>query len=341
VLFRPEEQFRPPRWLRNHHVQSMLASMAVRRGGVGRRSAALVAAEQELILDCGDGVRLQCFRSIPPRSNGRPAVILHGWEGSAQSLYILSLAQLLFERGFEIMRLNLRDHGETHHLNRELFHSCRLSDVVGALRALQSLYPQEALRLAGFSLGGNFLLRAAALAAEANLRIAQVVAVSPVLDPAETLVALEQSFPGYQLYFVRKWMRSLWKKQALWPSDYDFRELARMANLRRMTAELVRRFTEFPTLEDYLNGYAITGGRLARLEVPTRIITSLDDPIIPARALEKLARTAALRLTVTRYGGHCGFLEKLAGPTWVERRIVSEFEAATLDQARPALRESA
>jgi predicted alpha/beta-fold hydrolase len=46
-------------------------------------------------------------------------------------------------------------------------------------------------------------------------------------------------------------------------------------------------------------------------------------------------------LTVTRYGGHCGFLEKLAGPTWVERRIVSEFEAATLDQARPALRESA
>ena len=35
-----------------------------------------------------------------------------------------------------------------------------------------------------------------------------------------------------------------------------------------MTAELVRRHTEFPTLEDYLNGYAITGARLAQLKVP-------------------------------------------------------------------------
>lgn len=341
VSSRPEEDFRPPRWLRNHHVQSMLASMGVRRGVISRRATPVVAAEKELILDCGDGVRLQCFQSVPPRGNGRPAVILHGWEGSAQSLYILSLAQQLFDRGFDVLRLNMRDHGETHHLNRELFHSCRLSDVVGALRAVQAVYPAESLRLAGFSLGGNFLLRAAALAGESNLRIARVVAVSPVLDPSETLVALEQSFPGYQLYFVRKWMRSLWKKQAVWPADYDFRELARMANLRRMTAELVRSFTEFPSLEDYLNGYAITGSRLSRLEVPARVITSLDDPIIPAGSLQRLARAASLQMTVTRYGGHCGFLERFSGPTWVERRIVAEFEAASLGEDRPALRESA
>ncbi|HET9390312.1 MAG TPA: alpha/beta fold hydrolase [Steroidobacteraceae bacterium] len=341
MLFRPNEDFSPPRWLRNRHVQSMLASMSVRRGVIARRAIAVVTAEQELLLDCGEGVRLQCFRSRPERSPGRPAVILHGWEGSAQSLYILSLAQQLFERGFEVLRLNLRDHGETHHLNRELFHSCRLSDVVGALRALQQLYPGEALQLAGFSLGGNFLLRAAAQAAEASLRIGHVVAVSPVLDPAETLVALEQSFPGYQRYFVRKWLRSLWKKQAVWPGDYDFRELARMANLRRMTAELVRRFTEFPSLEDYLNGYALTGSRLARLEVPARIITSLDDPIIPARGLQRLARASALRLTVTRHGGHCGFLERFSGPTWVERRIVAEFEASPHVGAQPALLQSA
>ncbi len=319
----------------------MLASTIVRRGAVARRAAAVVEVQKELLLDCGDGVRLQCFQSRPTHGNGRPVVILHGWEGSAQSLYILSLAQQLFERGFEVMRLNLRDHGETHHLNRELFHSCRLADVVGALRALQALHPGEALRLAGFSLGGNFLLRAAVLASEANLRIAQVVAVSPVLDPGETLSALEQSFPGYQLYFVRKWMRSLWKKQAVWPRDYDFRELARMANLRRMTAELVRRFTEFPTLEDYLNGYAITGSRLARLEVPARIITSLDDPIIPAHALQKLARASSLRLTVTRHGGHCGFLDRLSGPTWVERRIVAEFEAGRVEESHAEILASA
>ena len=305
----------------------MLASTDARRGSIARRTADVVAAEKEVLLDCGAGVRLQCFRSSPAHSTGRPAVILHGWEGSAQSLYILSLSQQLFARGYEVVRLNMRDHGETHHLNRDLFHSCRLSDLVGALQAIQVLYPGRGLSVAGFSLGGNFLLRAAALAHEAGLNIARVVAVSPVLDPSETLMALEQSFPGYQLYFVRKWMRSLLKKQAVWPNIYDFAEIGRMASLRRMTAELVRRFTEFPSLEDYLNGYAITEGRLEPLKVPARIITSLDDPIIPAHSLQRLARAASLQLTVTRHGGHCGFLERLSGPSWVERKIVEEFES--------------
>src|SRR6201996_6563158 len=176
--FRPDETFLPPRWLRNRHVQSMLASTGARRRSIARRTASMVAAEREVVLDCGDGVRLQCFVSSPPNSTGRPAVILHGWEGSAQSLYILSLSQQLFDRGYEVLRLNMRDHGETHHLNPELFHSCRLSDVVGALRAIQGVYPGQELRLAGFSLGGNFLLRAAAQAGEVGLNIAKVVAVS-------------------------------------------------------------------------------------------------------------------------------------------------------------------
>ncbi|MBV8804696.1 MAG: alpha/beta fold hydrolase [Sinobacteraceae bacterium] len=305
----------------------MLASTGARRRSIARRTASVVAAEKEVLLDCGDGVRLQCFHSSPVGGTGRPVVILHGWEGSAQSLYILTLAQQMFDRGYDAVRLNLRDHGETHHLNRDLFHSCRLSDVMGALRAIQVLFPGQPLNLAGFSLGGNFLLRAAAQAAEAGLSIAKVVAVSPVLDPGETLIALEQSFPGYQLYFVRKWMRSLLKKQAVWPDAYDFTEIGRMANLRRMTAELVRRFTEFPTLDDYLDGYSITGSRLAPLKIPARIITSLDDPIIPAHSLQRLARSASLQLTVTRHGGHCGFLERLSGPSWVERRIVEEFDS--------------
>jgi uncharacterized protein len=341
VPFRPDEDFRPPRWLRNPHLQSMLASTVARRGAIVRRSAPLVAAQKEMLLDCGAGVRLQCFLSSPPNSNGRPAVILHGWEGSAESLYILSLAQQLFERGFEVLRLNLLDHGETHHLNRDLFHSCRLSDVIGALRAVQELFPERPLRLAGFSLGGNFMLRAAAKAGEAGLNIAKVVAVSPVLDPGETLLALEQSFPGYQLYFVRKWVRSLIKKQTVWPQVYDFREIGRMASLRRMTAELVRRFTEFPTLEDYLDGYSIMDGRLAQLAVPARIITALDDPIIPAHSLQRLARAGPLQLTVTRHGGHCGFLERLSGPTWVERQIVAEFESDPPAEVRPAVLASA
>ena len=305
----------------------MLASTSARRGPIMRRSAHLVAVQREVLLDCGDGVRLQCFHSSPSRPTGRLAVLLHGWEGSAESLYVLSLGQMLFDRGFDLVRLNLRDHGDTHHLNRELFHSCRLPEVVGAMQSLQKLFAGKPLNLVGFSLGGNFMLRVAAQAGDAHLDIAKVIAVSPVLDPGATLIALEQGMPGYQLYFIRKWMRSLLKKQAVWPGHYDFHEIGRLANLRRMTAELIRRFTEFPSLDDYLNGYSITDGRLAKLEVPATIITSLDDPIIPAHSLERLGPPASLHLTVTRFGGHCGFLERLNGPSWVEQRMVDELDA--------------
>jgi len=119
-------------------------------------------------------------------------------------------------------------------------------------------------------------------------------------------------------------VRSLLKKQAAWPSVYNFGDFLRLASLRRMTLEMVKKFTEFASLEEYLNGYAITGERLANLAVPASVITSLDDPIIPVRGLERLAKSPSLSVTVTRHGGHCGFFDKLAGPTWLEHKIISE-----------------
>ena len=321
------EDFRPPRWLRNAHLQSLLASTGWRRRRILRGAAPLLAAQRVALLECGGGVRLQCFISSPPAAAGNPVVLLHGWEGNADSIYMLSLAQLLFARGVEVARLNLRDHGDTHHLNRELFHSCRLPEVIGAVQALQRRAAPRRLRLVGFSLGGNFMLRVAADAAAAGLDLERVIAVSPVLEPAATLTALERAPPFYQRYFVRKWRRSLRRKQALWPEDYDFHELARRHDLRGMTAELVQSHSEFATLQDYLSGYAITGARLARLAVPASIVTALDDPIIPAGDLARLARPAPLSITVARHGGHCGFFDRLGGPTWVERRILHELGA--------------
>jgi predicted alpha/beta-fold hydrolase len=182
------------------------------------------------------------------------------------------------------------------------------------------------------------MLRVATQASAAGLNLTRVVAVSPVLDPVETLAALQRGMPGYEAYFVRKWLRSLRKKQQCWPDTYDFARLGRLRDLKLMTAELVRSHTDFPSLEAYLNGYAITGERLASLEVPTSLVTALDDPIIPPSGLEKLARPPALSLTVTRYGGHCGFFDELRGPTWLERRI---FGLLGADDARLLGREHA
>jgi predicted alpha/beta-fold hydrolase len=258
------------------------------------------------------------------RAPARQLVVLHhGWEGSADSLYVLALGQYLFERGFDIFRLNLRDHGPTHHLNRELFHSCRLPEVVGAARRLQSLFPEQELNLVGFSLGGNFALRVGARAGAAGLRIRRIVAVSPVLEPEATLLALENGAVLYRQYFVWKWRNSLLKKQLAWPGVYDFEEMLRTPTLRFMTDYLVRRYSEFPDLLSYLHGYAIVRGALESLTVPARIIASQDDPMIPARDLERLPRLPNLRVTAYRHGGHCGFVDSLRGESWLAREILA------------------
>ncbi|MDH4053348.1 MAG: alpha/beta fold hydrolase, partial [Rubrivivax sp.] len=139
--------FDPPRWLGNRHLQSLLPSLPLRRWSVERRAGGLIDASRELILDCGEGVRLLAMHATQEALGRAPSrqlvVIQHGWEGSADSLYLLSLGQALLDAGFDVIRLNLRDHGPTHHLNLELFHSCRIAEVVGAIAHVQQLNPHK------------------------------------------------------------------------------------------------------------------------------------------------------------------------------------------------------
>ncbi|MCC7464382.1 MAG: alpha/beta fold hydrolase [Gammaproteobacteria bacterium] len=327
-----DASFQPPAWLRNGHLQSILPSLAPLRTLAIARARAVSTRAEEWLLDCGEGTRLQAWYTSPLQTvagvacgtAGQLALLLHGWEGSADSAYVLSLAAELLSRGYHIVRLNLRDHGATHHLNPDLFHSCRLPEVIGAVRAIVERARPRRLYGAGFSLGGNFLLRLAA-SGQAPALLAGVAAVSPVLEPARTLDALESGVAIYQRYFVRKWLKSLRRKQSHWPDRYDIDATLGARTLRGMTAALVERHTDYPTLEDYLSGYAITGSRLATLAVPTQLLIASDDPIIPAADLQRLAATPALTVVRTRHGGHCGFIDRPGRPSHADRFVVEAF----------------
>jgi predicted alpha/beta-fold hydrolase len=325
------DDFAPTAWLRNRHLQSVWPSLPLRRPAVARRARSLLAASTPVILDCGDGVRLSALHAahaVAAREAPPLVVLLHGWEGSASSLYLISLGQRLFDRGFDVLRLNLRDHGDSHHLNEGIFHSCRIDEVVGAVRRVQQLHPGRPLALAGFSLGGNFCLRVAARAALAGLDLRQVVAICPVLDPEHTLTRLETGWVVYRRYFVWKWQRSLAKKQAAWQSSYDLGEVLRMSSLTSMTDYLARHFGGFPSLQAYLRGYSVVDGALGTLAAPTRIIAAADDPIIPVEDLARIAPQALLTVQRTRFGGHCGYYDGAGNGNWIERQVCSLLDAA-------------
>ncbi len=87
-------------------------------------------------------------------------ILIHGWEGSIHSSYIVRTTRYFISKGYSIIRLNLRDHGDTHHLNLGLFNGSLLEETYEGIRILASQFNLP-IYLAGFSLGGNFVLRIA------------------------------------------------------------------------------------------------------------------------------------------------------------------------------------
>ena len=315
--------YNPPFLFRNKHLQSIVPSLKIRKPYIKKKVAPLLESAREEIIDCGDGVRLQGFYSSHNDSNRDLAILIHGWEGSSESIYILSAAGTLFKKGYNIFRLNMRDHGTSHHLNKNLFNSCRLDEVVNAVKHIQEKYANHKKTfLCGFSLGGNFALRVAAKADEENIPLNHVIAVCPVLKPHSTLEALDNGFFIYEKYFIRKWKKSLQIKQKLFPNDFQFNNKKIYKTLSIMTEYFVDKHTKYPDLDTYLDGYAITGDRLKNLTIPTHLIVSQDDPVIPFSDIKHIVKSENIEIIDVKHGGHCGFIKDFSLRSWADEKIV-------------------
>ena len=303
------DSYLPALGLRNTHTQSLINSSAYRRRIVGKRSKALLDAERDWTVDGGDGVRLLGHYSPQPGSSKGLVILFHGWEGSSRSNYIVGAGGLLYDQGFDVFRLNFRDHGDTHHMNSGIFHSCRLGEVIHALKDIQQRTGACNWTLSGYSLGGNFALRVALEASKAGLSLNQVIAICPVVSPSNALKAMEDGPRGYESYFIRKWSKSLKLKQSLFPDTYEYEDWHELGSLRERTGYLATRYYEFESLEQYFDGYSIAGDRLKAIKIPTTILTSEDDMVVPVSDFQNLPENENIELLVTSYGGHCAFLK--------------------------------
>lgn len=328
--------YRPPWWLRNAHLQSVLASSPLRQRRGARLLAATGARTEPHDVDGGHGIRLRGLLSTLPGREARGlAILLHGWEGSAESSYMRLTAARLLPLGFDVFRLNFRDHGDTHDLNPELFHSNRIDEVVHAAGDIARRFrpsPRAPVVAAGHSLGGNFTLRLALRAPAAGVPLARVAAVCPVLDPASTMQAMEHGPAMYMRYFERRWRESLARKRTLFPQVHDFDDATLKLRMRALTEWMVLRHTDFGSLDRYFDGYSIAGDRLLALQPDADILMSEDDPVIPVAGFRALALPPNAKLEIARWGGHCGFLEgaRMDGyaERWVSARLAQALAAA-------------
>ena len=89
-----------------------------------------------------------------------------------------------------------------------------------------------------------------------------------------------------------------------------------------MTEKLLRRYSICPNAAAYFNGYTLCDSALEAISIPTTIITSKDDPVIPVEDFYHLSVKRHLNLKIHLYGGHNGFISNWRGRTWYENYLV-------------------
>jgi len=311
---------------KNQHLQSILASSKLRLLRL-RKNNPVIKNQQQQTLKSPLATLLGYYTPHPQESD-TVALLIHGWEGSSQSTYIQLLADSLFHQGLDIYRLNLRDHGESHHLNEGLFHSCRIEEVVLAVQDIQQQFPNKKLILCGFSLGGNFALRLASRAQQAALKFKHVFAISPPILPKNSMDAIHKS-KLYNKYFLNKWKRSLSIKNQQFPHIFENQNWQQQDSLENLTQMLIVDHTEYKSTDEYFSGYSITPDVIQTINCPTHVITAWDDPVIPFKDFSTIDRLPQIKLITTAHGGHCGFIQGWNMRSWIEDHVINEIKNET------------
>jgi predicted alpha/beta-fold hydrolase len=259
-------------------------------------------------------------------------VLLHGLEGSSESGYMLGTAEKAWIAGFNAVRLNQRNCGGTEHLTESLYHSGLSGDIRSVVMELIEQDRLADIFAAGFSMGGNLVLKMAGEfgdSAPAELR--GFAAVAPSLDLAGCAAALEEpSNFFYEHRFVRRMKRRMRDKARLYPHRYPIDGMRDIRTVRGFDNAITARFCGFRDAADY---YAQSSAKriIGDIRKPTLIIAAQDDPVVPFVAFENPAirENPHITLLAPRHGGHCAFISKEAGDErfWSEARIV-EFCAA-------------
>lgn len=319
--------FRAPWWLPGGHAQTLWRRFAPPTLVRQRR--------QRVELHDGDFIDVD-WVDAPEASTGpaQPIVfLLHGLCGSSLSPYIQTLQSLLKQRGLSSAAMNFR--GCSGEINRRAraYHSGCTDDVEEIFQALSAQHPQRSFVFAGFSLGGNVLLK---WLAEIGQRegVLGGVAVSTPFSLSYCSAALNTGFSKlYGHYFRSRLIQDTERKRVYFREQArhegwqeDLARLDALGDLRRLKTlwefddQVTAPLHGFSSAEDYY-ARCSSGLGLQQIECKVTLIQSANDPIIPVVSLPRADTLPPnICLNLEAKGGHVGFT--CAGDVnWLEERV--------------------
>ncbi|HXA63790.1 MAG TPA: alpha/beta fold hydrolase [Bryobacteraceae bacterium] len=285
------------------------------------------------LYDTEPGVRVLVHSQRPAGSPVAEVIVVHGLEGSSQAGYAQSLSHELLQAGWAAHRFNMRSCGGTEHLSgRGLYHSGQTSDLLAVIRQIKTAAP---IFLAGFSLGGNVVLKLAGeLGEHAPELIAGVIAVSTPIDLAAC--ARKLSSPANFVYsrrFLGRLKQRIRLKAQSEPGLFALDQLDRVKSIYDFDDKFTAPAFGFGTADNY---YATQSSNqfLDRIRVPALLVQSKDDPLIPFEVYNHPAftRNPHLQLLAVEHGGHVGFISKTPPRFWLDQ-VIREWTSEVRNKA--------
>lgn len=321
-----QQPFDPPRPLRNGHSMTIFTSIWPRRFELHEwpHETRTFQTEPE--------TQVVAYCHWQPQRHSHPTLILvHGLEGHADRGYMLGTAEKALRTGFNVIRQNVRNCGDTEHLTPTLYHSGLTCDLRALVRELIERDGLRDIFIIGFSMGGNQALKLAGeLGEDAPPELRGIVAISPAIDLAACCEAISR--PQCRIYeerFLRSLKVRMRRKAQLFPGIFDPDRIDRVRSLREFDDLVTGPFWGFGDSRGY---YAQASSRplLRHVRVPSLLITAQDDPFIPYAPFTdpEIAGNKNLLLLAPRHGGHVGFFARRRSSDsyedhyWAEARAV-------------------
>lgn len=273
--------FRPHRLLRGGHVQTIASFLLPRHIHLPQ--------PEDRLIEVAPGIKVRCWcywygESQKDRTERLTVIVVHGLEGSHESQYMLGIARNGLASGMNVVLMNQRNCGGTDHLAPTLYNSSLSSDVAAVAKSVVENDGVSRFALAGFSMGGNLVLK---LAGEWGHKgppeFRAVAAVCPAMDLAASADALhEPANRLYEYYFLMQLFRRLRSKAKFFPGQFDVSRLRGISSLRLFDDRITAYYCGFTGATDYY-ARAAAANVVDQIAVPALILHAANDPFIRVR----------------------------------------------------------
>jgi len=307
-----KSKFSPRWWLRNPHLQTIVASKLVAHPPIASNS-------ERLELDDGDFLDIIWSK----KTSGAFVCIFHGLAGSIDSAYVKMVFNQLETDGMRPVFMHWRGcSGEPNRLARS-YHSGATDDIHRMVELVTQRFPNVPVNAVGYSLGANALLKY--VGEQSNkCQLSSAIGVCPPLVLSIGADKLNTGLTrGYQRHLITQMRKHHEIKRERYPELGLSAATSELENFWKFDDALTAPLHGFENVHDY---YSKCSARqyLKDIKIPTHIVYALDDPFFTHDVLPKESELSSeVTLELSEHGGHVGFVGDKSSKYWLATRISS------------------